>query len=148
MPTLTRWFLKAGLLYFLGALLLAVLLSLERAVPGLYFVENGWPVFYHFFFVGWITQIIFGVSYWMFPPLNRESPRGNLRYGWAAFVLLNGGLLLRAFSEPFIRSNPNPIFQWMLVASGIFQFLAGLSYVALIWRRVKPGPVKRAARDA
>jgi hypothetical protein len=34
------------------------------------------PVYLHLFMIGWVTQMIFGVAYWMFPRVSKENPRG------------------------------------------------------------------------
>ncbi|RMH81970.1 MAG: hypothetical protein D6681_17575, partial [Calditrichaeota bacterium] len=96
MPTLSRWFLKAGLIYFATSFVLLLGVHLQALSPAPAFL----PVFYHLLFVGWITQIIMGVSHWMFPRHTREKPRGNEASGWAAFTGINLGLLLRCLGEP------------------------------------------------
>lgn len=127
MPTLTRWFVRAGLLYLLAALATGVLLAAAPATApaGLR------PAQLHLFIVGWITQLIFGVAHWMFPRASREQPRGREALGWAAFVLLNAGLLLRTVAEPMALGG------WPLVASGVLQLAAAVSWVTHIWPRVK-----------
>lgn len=50
--------------------------------------------------VGWVTQMIIGVAFWMFPKYTRERPRGSEALAWITYVLLNVGLLLRAIAEP------------------------------------------------
>jgi heme/copper-type cytochrome/quinol oxidase subunit 1 len=39
------------------------------------------PAYFHLFLVGWVTQMIFGVIYWMFPIITRTRPRGNAGRG-------------------------------------------------------------------
>jgi hypothetical protein len=67
----------------------------------------------------------------MFPRASRELPRGAEPLGWAALVLLNAGLLLRAATEP--RGTTGP---WLAIAGGL-QLLAAICWVVLIWPRVK-----------
>ena len=101
MPVLARWMIKAALAYLLTALILGLLVT---AGPPL-----GWPssigvfrpVYLHLLMVGWVTQLIFGVVYWMFPKYSREHPRGSERLGWLIFWLLNAGLILRVVGEPW-----------------------------------------------
>jgi hypothetical protein len=126
-PRLTRWFIRAGLLYLLAALILGVALGLDPAgVPaGLR------PATFHLFVVGWITQLIFGVAHWMFPRASRARPRGAEPLGWAAFALLNGGLLLRLVSEPGWLPE-----SWLALAGGL-QLAGAFCWVLLIWPRVK-----------
>jgi hypothetical protein len=127
MPSLTRWFVRAGMVYLLAAFVIGVI---SAAGPGL-LNASIWPTYLHLFIVGWITQIIFGVAFWMFPRASRELPRGTEPLGWAAFVLLNAGLLLRAVAEPRATSGA-----WLALA-GLLQLAAAICWVLLIWPRVK-----------
>src|SRR5690606_26653848 len=95
------------------------------------------PAFFHLIMVGWVTQMIFGVVFWMFPIVTRARPRGSERLGWATYVLLNVGLLLRVFSEPLNAMNPRGIWGWGLVVSAVFQGLAPGFFVIRSRPRVK-----------
>jgi hypothetical protein len=94
------------------------------------------PTYYHVLLVGWVAQLIFGVSLWMFPILSKERPRGSQALGWTTYICLNAGLLLRVVAEPLLPVLPG--LGWLLVASGILQWAAGLTYVINIWARVRP----------
>jgi cbb3-type cytochrome oxidase subunit 1 len=133
MPELTRWFIKAGLIYFILALLIAIGLK----IPALPFLSHLTPVFYHLLVVGWITQIIMGVSHWMFPRFSKEKLRGNELLGWLTFTCLNLGLVLRIFSEPFILSHPSILLKTIVIFSAALQWSAGVLYVIHIWKRIK-----------
>ena len=137
MPTLTRWFIKSSMIYLLAALLLSLLLALRGTVPLPAFVSFLNPVFFHLLVVGWVTQMIFGVIYWMFPIITRTNPRGKLWMGWATYVFLNAGLLLRVVGEPLLGSRPDAGFGWLLVLSALLQWLAAVLFVINSWPRVK-----------
>lgn len=137
MPTLTRWFIKSALAYLLAALLLGLILALPDSVALPAFVRYLNPAYFHLFMVGWVTQMIFGVIFWMFPIISRARPRGDERLGWAAFVMLNAGLLLRVIGEPLVSSRPQAGFGWLLVASAALQWLAAVIFIILAWPRVK-----------
>ncbi len=137
MPTLTRFFIKAGLLYFVLALLTG---AAVQAGPFLDLPANLMalqPVYFHLFLVGWITQMIIGVSFWMFPVLSHEEPRGSERVGWFVFLFLNTGLILRSVAEPMNVWVPAEPWRWLLTVSAVLQWLSGVFYVSLIWGRVK-----------
>lgn len=137
MPTLTRWFIKSSLVFFVAALL-AGLASAARSVldlPLLFAALT--PVYFHLFLVGWVTQLIFGVVFWMFPKFSMESPRRDERLGWATFLLLNTGLLLRVVGEPLHSIHPQAGLGWLLALSALLQWLAGLGFVTNTWGRVK-----------
>ncbi|NIV14523.1 MAG: hypothetical protein GWN62_25590 [Aliifodinibius sp.] len=140
MPTLSRWFIKAGIIYFVISLLLALLIklpALSGAWSGLQFFR---PVFYHTLMVGWITQIIIGVSIWMFPRHTRQQPRGSEALGWWCFYLLNAGLALRVVVEPLLRISPLSLWKVLIAISTIAQWIAGMLYIINIWKRVKARP--------
>lgn len=112
------------------ALTLGILLALN--------ITNGFfPIYIHLLVFGWLTQLIFGVVFWMFPKFSVEQPRGSETLGWWTYTLLNIGLLLRAIAEPINANHPNPFSGWTLVLSAVLQFLAGLFFVLNSWGRVK-----------
>ncbi|RMH01108.1 MAG: hypothetical protein D6706_02420 [Chloroflexi bacterium] len=137
MPTLTRWFLKSAFLYLVGALLLGVLLAANPLFPLPDFIRFMGPVYFHLFMVGWISQMIFGVVYWMFPIVGRENPRGNELLGWLTYICLNAGLLLRVVGEPAVALRPGTGVGWVLVISAVLQWLGGLFFVLNSWQRVR-----------
>lgn len=136
MPPITRWFVKTSFLYLLLALLAGFLLAMQSTfqwiAPGGLF-----PVYIHLFVLGWLTELIFGVIYWMFPKYSSERPRGSEPLGWLTYALLNLGLLLRIFAEPIQSTQPNLLSGWTLVAAAVIQFLAGLVFVINSWPRVR-----------
>jgi hypothetical protein len=137
MPTLSRWFIKAGMIYFVIGLLMGALLLAQPALGW----SSRWqvlrPVYLHFLFIGWVTQIIMGVGYWMFPKLSKERPRGSEKLGWGVFVLLNVGLILRAIGEPAMVLAPQAAFGWMLAIASLCLLLAGWGFIANTWGRIK-----------
>jgi hypothetical protein len=136
MPPLTRWFVKSSFIYLILALIAGLLLIMQSALK--WNMQAGlFPVYIHLFVVGWLTQLIFGVVYWMFPKYSSEKPRGSEAFGWWTYVLLNLGLVLRVIVEPFQSVQPNPVSGWTLVAAAVIQFLAGLAFVINSWGRVK-----------
>ncbi len=130
MPLLTRTFIKTALLYLAFALLLGILLTLR--------VSNGFlPVYIHLLVFGWLTQLIFGVVYWMFPKYSTEKPHGHESLGWSTYALLNIGLILRAIAEPLQALKASSLFGTILVLSAILQWLSGVAFILNSWPRVK-----------
>lgn len=76
-------------------------------------------------FVGWITQLIFGVSWWMFPVISKEKQRGSDLLVWGVYGSLNAGLLLRAVAEPMEFLHPGLLWTRLLLLSALLQVLAG-----------------------
>jgi hypothetical protein len=136
-PTLTRWYLKTALGYLVLSLFAGVVLA-ARGVLRLPPVFSGLtPVYFHWLMVGWVTQLIFGVVFWMFPKQSAGRPRGSERLAWTTYALLNVGLILRSVAEPWMSAAPSAMPGTLLAASAVLQWLAGLGFVANTWGRVK-----------
>lgn len=95
------------------------------------------PVYLHYLFIGWVTQIIMGVGYWMFPKFSKENPRGNERLGWFVLCSLNLGLILRGVGEPLITLYPETGFKWILPLAALFLLLACWGFILNTWGRIK-----------
>lgn len=130
MPLLTRTFIKTAMVYFSLALLLGIVMTV-RALAGMF------PVYIHLLVFGWLTQLIFGVIYWMFPKYSKQTPRGHDVLGWITYGALNLGLVLRAIAEPIHAVQTTQLSGLLLVLSAILQWLSGLTFVANTWPRVK-----------
>jgi len=140
MPPVTRWSVKLSLVYFLIALLVGLAQAAQQPLGLPPAVAALGPVYVHLLVVGWITQMIFGVAYWMFPRFSKDTPRGSDALALAAFVLLNGGLLLRVVAEPMHTLHPQPGWGWALVVSAAAQWAAGIAFTLNTWPRVKEKP--------
>jgi hypothetical protein len=128
-PLLSRWFIRTGLLY----LLVALTTSLVQAL-----IPSGttiaWPTYLHLLVVGWLTQLIFGVAYWMFPRYQSGLGLRFERLGWICYGCLNLGLLLRVATE----SGPESSWQAeSFVVSALLQLIAGWAFVVTTWPRVR-----------
>lgn len=134
MPTQARWLIKTALVYLATALTLA----LVRAGQDVGFVPGHsatlWLPQLHFLTVGWLTQLIFGVAYWLFP---NPGSKGHAASSvvWIAYGALNVGLLLRLAAEPALLSGA--VRGWGLVASAGLQWIASLLLVGHFWSRVR-----------
>ena len=137
MPTLTRWFIKTALVYFVTALALGAAMQSRPLVTALPMLSVLWPAYIHLLMVGWITGLIFGVAYWLFPRSDRLGPALSERLGWAAYGLLNTGLLLRVATEPVTALDPATPVRWLLPLAGLLQLGGACAFAAMIWPRVR-----------
>ncbi|MDQ7025296.1 MAG: hypothetical protein Q9P44_07025 [Anaerolineae bacterium] len=137
MPTLARYFIKSGMIYFVIGLLLATVVMAQPVFDLPTSIALLRPTYLHLLTVGWITQVIVGVAYWMFPKYTKENPRGNERLGWAIFLLLNTGIILRTIGEPLVALYPTLGAGWLLALSGVTQLLGGWGFIINTWSRVK-----------
>lgn len=137
MPTLTRWFIKTALLCLVAALVLGAAMQSRSLVTGLPVLAAIWPAYLHLLMVGWITGLIFGVAYWLFPRSDRWRPALSERLGWAAYGSLNSGLLLRVVAEPAAALDPATPARWLLPLAALLQMGGACAFATLIWPRVR-----------
>lgn len=137
MPTLSRWFIKIGMVYFVIGLSMGAVMLLQPALDWSPRLQLLRPVYLHFLFIGWVTQIIMGVGYWMFPKYTKEKPRGNERLGWAVLILLNVGLILRSIGEPMMIIEPGTTYGWILAIASMCLLFAGWGFIFNTWGRIK-----------
>lgn len=137
MPSLTRWFIKAS---FVALILAFVARAAMIILPGLGFPAATAalaPVYTHLFMWGWVTQLIFGVVYWMFPKYSQKQPHGHEGLWLATFWLFNVGLAMRVIGEPLHLLRPEALWAWLAAAAAVLQWLAGIAFVVNTWGRVK-----------
>lgn len=137
MPLITRTMIKMAMVYALAGTALSALWLVEIAWPMHPVLRLVQPTALHLIVMGWLTQLIFGIALWMFPPWSKEQPRGPIRPTWLCFGLLNAGLLLRLIAEPLNRYAPAPLLAWLLVISAWLQVGAIILFVGLTWSRVR-----------
>lgn len=136
MPGLARFIIKLSLLYLAVALLAGVALSapIQQRLPVLGAMQAG---YIHLFVVGWLTQLIFGVAYWLFPRRSREKPFGCRKLAVSGFAVLNAGLLLRIVAEPAQAWDPGGWAEAGTVASAVLMWLGCVLLAAYFWTRVR-----------
>lgn len=139
MPPITRWFIKSGMIYFIMGLLLALVAELPTVKTGALLL----PVYWHMIVIGWITQVIMGVSLWMFPRQKKDRLKTESLLAQLAFWLLNTGLILRFLSEPFIPFFRDAVIIMVsVILASVLQVAAFLFFVLEIWPRVQPKKIR------
>lgn len=135
MPRISRLFIKSGMVYLMLGVILALIADIPNFDTGIHLL----PVYWHMIVIGWITQVIMGVSIWMFPGRTRRKTPVDSFYSKAAFWLLNSGLILRFITEPFLpRFQGNTLLVIIVILSVLLQIAAFAAYVAEIWPRLRP----------
>jgi hypothetical protein len=150
MPTTSRLFVKASLVYFGVGAVIGALLLINRWIP------LGSPVLalrashIEFLIAGWLTQLILGVAWWLFPPMalrrrpdhprpvrRGQAQRGSEPLFWATFACLNAGILLQAVFAPLYSWTNVRAFNLLAGISGLFLLAAALTFVINMWGRVR-----------
>jgi hypothetical protein len=145
MPATSRVFVKASLIYLgLGAVLGALLLINRWVFLG---TEIGSLRVSHaqFLIVGWLTQLILGVAWWLFPPLAiglrpgspRPTRRGQAQRGSESLISLNSGILLRSIFAPLYSWTEIELLNTLTGISGLFLLAAAITFVVNMWGRVR-----------
>ncbi|MFO7845801.1 MAG: hypothetical protein R6V27_04500 [Balneolaceae bacterium] len=143
MPSITRWFIKAGMIWLVSG----VMLALVAELPDVQGAALLLPVYWHMIVIGWITQVIMGVSVWMFPRKKRNRKKEQSLLATGAFFLLNGGLIVRFLSEPFLPVfDESTVIPFLVVFSAILQLTAIILFVCEIWPRVQPKRKRKRER--
>ncbi len=137
MPRLTRYFIKTALIYLVASLSIGALVAARATFDLPFELAALTPVYFHLFMVGWVTQLIFGMLFWMLPRESKERPRGDERLAWVAYILINVGLLVRAIGEPLTALQPDLGAGWLLVLSALFQLIGGWAFIGNAWPRVR-----------
>jgi hypothetical protein len=138
MPTLSRWFLKGGLVCLgVGALAGALILVHKGTgrFPTLWVLL---PAHTYLMVVGGISQCALGVCYWILPRFEGRKSRRATWLAWGSYAMLNGSIVLIAC---------HPLLQVLLGVSaatvafkgaGVLQGMAALAFVLHIWPRIRP----------
>lgn len=137
MPTLSRWFIKIGMCYLIAGLAIGGVLLAQPVMGWSRSLQVLNPVYLHFLFIGWVTQVIMGVGYWMFPKQSKDNPRGSSWLGWVVLISLNVGMVLRAVGEPAVVLAPEAKLGWTLAAASLFLLVAGWGFIFNTWNRIK-----------
>ncbi|HEU4763308.1 MAG TPA: hypothetical protein VFS28_01550 [Gemmatimonadales bacterium] len=133
MPRLSRWLVRTAFVHLLLALTLGVVALSPRAQAAWPALGRAAPAELHLFVVGWITQLIAGVAYWLFPRVVRGAPAEDPR-GWWVYAGLNLGLALRVAGEPWAGAAwAGPV----LAGSALAQLGAGIVLVVSLWPRTR-----------
>jgi hypothetical protein len=132
MPRLSRWFVRASLLYLAVGFTLGALLLFHKGLPLHPALWRLLPPHLEFVLVGWTLQLAIGVAFWILPRYPQGPERGHEPVVWLVFVLLNGGVLMVGIG-------------WLLEAPAVVPWLgriaeagAAVAFGIHAWPRVRP----------
>ncbi|HSJ55487.1 MAG TPA: hypothetical protein VLC52_17225 [Anaerolineae bacterium] len=150
MPATSRVTIKASIVYLAVGAILGALLFVHRWLP----LGPAVPVLkithVHFLVVGWLTQLILGVGWWLFPPLKigrergagpprrrGQEQRGSEPLFWLTAILLNLGTLLRGLAPALYTWTRAEVFQVLGGLSGLVLLAAAIAFVINMWQRIR-----------
>ena len=130
MPRLSQWYIRSAFIYlFLGFTIGALLLA-NKGIP-LHPALWGWlPIHIEFLLIGWLLQLILGMAFWILPRFWQAPRRGRVTGAYAAFILLNAGILMSMGARLFTGSG------WWLVLGRLFELAAILAIAHASWSRI------------
>lgn len=132
MPRLSVWMVRSALLHLLLGFTLGALLLAHRGLPLHPAMPRLRPAHAELLLVGWTVQLAMGVAFWILPRFRPGPERGDERPAWAAWALLNLGVLTAALGAALFGSGP-------AVALGrTAEALAAAAFARHAWPRVKP----------
>lgn len=117
--------------------------SLILVNKGLPFAPLVWallPIHIEFLILGWLTQLALGVVFWILPRLTSSMPRGDERWSWAAFALVNLGIAVN-IAAPYVG------FIWLGLLARILQAAGVAAFTIGNWQRIYPLKFSFSARQ-
>ena len=146
MPTLSRYFLRGGILYLALGLLPGGIILLQKGTGWLPLAWILLPAHTYLVLIGGISQFTLGVCYWIFPRFGGGTSRGNTLLAWLSYATLNAALGLVIFHLPIQVLFGAPAANLAFAGAGILQSVAALAFVLHIWPRIRaaePTPRRR-----
>lgn len=133
MPTLSRWCVRAALLYLVCGMTVGSWMLIRQAQRSP--LGRPWPALHaHMLLIGFLLLLVMGVAFWMFPRVKGQRPRREI--GWVAFGLMNAGLVLRIVAEPQ-SIDGNLFWRTVLGVSAVLPTLGVIAFGIAIWPRVR-----------
>lgn len=130
MPELSVQAIRLSFVYLVAGITVGMLMLINKAVPLGYPVYALLPVHIEIMVFGWLLNFILGVAFWIFPRFYKKPVRGNMRFNYAGFMLLNAGIILDILNMLFIHAS------FSFLAGRIFEGAGILLFFIALWSRV------------
>jgi hypothetical protein len=141
---------RASILYLCLGAVLGALMLINRWIPLEPRIATLRASHVQALVTGWLTQLILGVAWWLFPPLKMglgaagsrpvrrgQRQRGNEPLFWATFLCLNAGILLQVLFAPLHSWTKVDLFDSLAGLSSLFLLAAAVAFVVNMWKRVR-----------
>ena len=130
MPRLSRWFIRASLVYLSLGFTFGALMLFNKGVLLSVWLWQLLPAHIEFLLLGWTVQLAMGAAFWILPRF--RSLRGNEKAAWVAFILLNVGVWIVGMGR--LIGMPSPL----IVVGRAAEAGAAIAFAIHAWPRVKP----------
>jgi len=131
MPALSVLLVRTALCWLAAGVAMGALLLSAKASP----LPAGVFRLFHFHseavLVGWMVQLTMGVAWWILPKYSRLPERGPAAPVWAAWLLLNAGVLLAGAGRSVGASDG------LVMTGRAAELLAAVAFASAAWPRVK-----------
>ena len=124
-------FVRSALCWLAAGAAMGALLLSAKAVPMPAWVFRLFTVHAEALLIGWMVQLAMGVAWWILPKYPKLPERGPAGPIWAAWLLLNGGVLLAGIG----RSLGAP--EATVLVGRLAELLAAVAFAAAALPRVK-----------
>ena len=131
MPRLSVFFVRASLIHLLLGFTFGGLLLADKGVMISPWIWVLLPVQIELTFIGWMAQLAVGIAFWILPRFSSAAPRGDERWSWGTFFLLQAGIGCVVLQSLFWG-------QWLSFTGRILEAFALAAFVIGNWQRVKP----------
>ncbi len=136
MPGISRLFVTSSLFYLVLTLAVGVARPFAGRLPESFAAVLGsFPGYVHLWAIGWLTQLIFGIAYWLLPIIDKERKRGPAWPMVASFVCINLGLPVRLLTEPFLHTDTALVVPLYVASAGLL-WLSGVLFSIHAWPRI------------
>jgi hypothetical protein len=145
MPKTTRLYVKMSIVYLCLGAVIGALLLINRWTPLGPAVAALKGSHVALLVVGWLTQLIFGVAWWLFPALKirlhpaglhphrrGQTQRGSETLFWFTFACLNAGVVLHAVLSPLrvvFQTGPLEVLADLLLVAAAITFVGNGMWV-------------------
>jgi hypothetical protein len=131
-PRLSRWSIRAALVYLAAGFTFGALILTAKGFPDLAWAWRLLPAHIEFLLFGWTLQLVLGVAFWILPRFSHDPRRGLEPLAWAAMAMLNLGVCLVSLRT--LADLPAAL----TVVGRSLEAAAAIAFVAYAWPRVKP----------
>lgn len=132
MPFLSVLLVRTALCWLAGGAAMGALLLASKAAPLPAGVFRLFHVHSEAVLIGWMVQLAMGVAWWILPKHPHLPERGPAAPVWAAWLLLNVGVVLAGVGRSVGASDG------VVVAGRAAELLAAAAFAAAAWPRIKP----------